>query len=637
MGQYGFSITTFGQESRERRRAGASLAALVLLSTSTAVFAQDAAHSDEAIIVTASRAIEDSHEIGSAVSVVSEADLDRGQITFIKDALQDVPGLVVSSDRPGDFTNVSIRGSNNDEVLWLIDGIELGDPSSTSTQAQADHLISADVARIEVLRGNQSSLYGSDAIGGVVNVITQRATEEGVAVNSEIEVGSYGTVNGGTSILGKTGPLDFRVTATGYRHDGPSLTDPATATVPVTEDDGYRRYGFSGRAGLAASDNLSFQVIGFWLDSFSDLDGTGTDSSDSLKKREYAFAGQGEFRSDNGAFTARATASRYTARRLYFGTWYRPEGDVYKGTKDQLALDLKYDPGGVVSLAAGGNLEWEDTDQLTNFSGVFDAGIDTKSAYGEVALRPVEGLTVTGAARLDDNSRFGSFDTYRGTLAYAVGPAKLRASYGTGAKAPGLYQLFDPSYGNPNLKVETSEGWDVGVDLALGHALVAQASYFVLDKTNEIVFDGSRPPFGGYDQWGRTKADGVEVGLMSWPTDWLQLGQTFTYIDHRQDNDLDGVYVASGRPKYVATSSATVRPIEGAELTARIRYRDGDASGFGGVTDDYVVADLLGSYRFSEGVELFARVVNLFDESYQVTYGTNTLGTSVYGGVRLGF
>jgi vitamin B12 transporter len=609
---------------------------LLLLSTSAVALAQEQAEND-AIIVTASRATENPHDIGSAVSVITDAKLQRDQITFVKDALLDVPGVAVSSDRPGDFTNVSIRGSNNDEVLWLIDGIELGDPSSISTQFQADHLITADVSRIEVLRGNQSSLYGSDAIGGVVNIITKRATQQGIAVNSELEVGSHGTVNAGTSVLGKSGPVDFRVTATGYRHEGPSLADPATATSPVTEDDAYWRHGLSGRAGVAASDNLSFQVIGFWLDSFADGDDTTADSADAAKKREYAFAGQGEFHSDDGAFTARATASRYGTRRLYFGTWFRPEGDVYKGTKDQLALDLKYDTGGIVSVAAGGNLEWEDTDQLTNFSGAFVAGIHTRSVYGELAVRPIENLTLTGAARLDDNSRFGSFDTYRATAAYVIGPAKLRASYGTGAKAPGLYQLFDPSYGNPELKVEESDGWDVGVDLALGHSLTAQASYFVLDKTHVIGFDGSRPPFGGNEQWGRTTADGVEFGLAAQPLGWLQLSQTFTYINHRQDNDLDGVYVGSGRPRHIATSTVTVLPMDGVELTARVRYRDGDSSGYGGVTDDYVVADLLGSYRYSDGMELFARVVNLFDEKYQVTYGTNTLGTSVYVGARLGF
>lgn len=609
------------------------LAPLGAVLCTSAAWAQDG---DEAIVVTASRVTSEAREIGSAITVVSEADLERNQITFIKDALQDVPGVVVSSDRPGDFSNVSIRGSNNDEVLWLIDGIELGDPSATSTQFQADHLISTDVARMEVLRGNQSSLYGSDAIGGVINIITRRATEDGIGVSAEVETGSHKTINGGASILGKSGPVDFRVTATGYQHDGPSLADPRTGTSQITEDDTYWRYGLSGRIGVAATDNLTFQAIGFWLDSFSDLDDTTADNFNTVKKEEYAFAGQGEYRGNNG-ISAKITASRYVAERLYFGTWNRPEGDLYEGTKDNIAVDLGYDTGGVISLAAGANFEWEDVDQVTANTGDFVAGIDTRSGYGEIAVRPVEGLTLTGAARIDDNSRFGSFDTYRGTAAYVIGPVKLRASYGTGAKAPGLYQLFDPTYGNPNLRVEESKGGDVGFDLAFNDRVAIQASYFFMKKSDEIVWDGSVGEQGGYDQYARTRVQGVEFGLSAQPFDFLRLSQTFTYLDHESDPLNNGNYSDSGRAKYIGSTSVTLMPVEGAEITARVRYRDEDSSGWGGTADDYVVADLLGSYDLSDNVQLFGRIVNLFDKWYQVSYGTNTLGRSAYGGIRVSF
>jgi vitamin B12 transporter len=593
---------------------------------------------DATIIVTASRATTSAREIGSSVSVITREDISRGQITFVKDILQDMPGVLVSSDRPGSYTSVSIRGSNNDEVLWLIDGIKLGDPSSTSTQFQADHLISSDVARVEILRGNQSSLYGSDAIGGVINIITRRATEDGISISGEAEGGSHGTLNGGASVIGKNGPVDFRLTATGYRHDGPSLTDPRTATSPVTEDDEYWRYGLSGRVGVEASQNLSFSATGFWLNSFSDLDNTTSDSLNTVKKKEYAIAGQGLYESSDGKFKAKLTGSRYVARRLYFGTYNRPEGDLYKGIKDDLSLDLSYDTGGILSLAAGGGLEREKTDQITFYSGDFFAKVNTKSAYGEIALRPVEGMTVTGAARIDDNSRFGTFDTYRGTIAYVTGPLKLRASYGTGAKAPGLYQLFDPTYGNASLQAEKSRGGDIGFDLTLNQDLTVSASYFFLKKKNEIVFDDGRPPFGGYDQYGLTRASGVEFEIKAKPLDWLGLSQSFTYTDHEVFDLVAGDYENSGRPKYTATSSVTVSPLEGAEFTARARFRDGDSSSlYTPASKAYAVVDLLGSYRISENFEIYGRVVNLFDKWYQVSYGTNTLGRSVYGGIRFSF
>jgi vitamin B12 transporter len=595
---------------------------------------------DGTIIVTASRAVEEAPQIGSAISVITVQDLQKNQITFVKDALIDQAGIIASSDRPGALTNVSLRGSNNGEILWLIDGIKLGDPSLISTGYQSDHLTSRDISRIEILRGNQSSLYGSDAIGGVINIITQRATEEGMKLNAEVEGGSHGTINGGASVIGKSGAIDYRITGTGYRQGGPSLADPRTASPAgsATEDDEYWRYGVSGRVGLQATNNLSLQAIGFWQDSFTDLDNSRSDSNDTVKKKEYAFAGQAAYISDDSRFKADLTGSRYVARRLYFGNFYSSDGDLFRGTRDNIALNLSAKDLGPLSLAVGGNYEWQRTNQVTLFSGGFKARIRIGSVYAEAALRPTEALTLTGAIRHDDNSRFGSFDTYRGTFAYVIGALKLRASYGTGAKAPGLYQLFDLNYGNPTLEAETSKGGDIGFDLAVSDSVNAQVSYFFNRKKNEIGFDNGRGLFGGYAQFGRTRAQGIEFALAVHPAPWLTVNQTVTYVEHKIDQSLsgNGAFVDSGRPKLAATTSVSLNPVESASITARVRTRDGDASSsFSPPTRAYVVADLLASYKVTDKIELYGRVVNLFDRWYQVSYGSQSLGRSVYGGVRV--
>jgi len=616
---------------------------LLLASAAAPAFAQDQVPAgDDEVIVSASRVPLNAREIGSAVTVVTAEDLKREQITFVKDIFQDLAGVQITSDRPGDLTSVSIRGSDNDQVLYLIDGIELGDPSSTSTQYQSDHLTTADIARVEVLRGNQSSLYGSDAIGGVVNIITKRAKDEGLLVNAQGEYGSYNTLNGAASIIGKKGVLDFRLTASGYKHDGPSLADPATGTS--VEEDEYWRYGFSGRAGAAVTSNIDLQLIGFWQNSHADLDATNGDSTDTVRKKEWAYAAQASYRSDDSALRASATASRYVAQRRYFGTWNRTDGDLYEGTKDVLAVNASYDKGGLLGVAVGGNYEEEYTDQLTSFSGAFDAKITTKSAYAELALRPVHGLTITGAARIDDNSRFGSFDTYRVTGAYVVenaiggGDVKLRASYGSGAKAPGLYQLFDPSYGNANLKVETSEGGDVGVDFNFGSQFSAQFSYFFAKTRNEIVFDGGRPPFGGYAQFGKTRKSGIEIAFDLRPVEWLKIRQSYTYLEAEQDPRENDVWVDLKRPKHGGSTSITLTPVERLSITARARYRDRNASSsFSPATKGYEVVDLLASYGITDNVEVYGRVTNLFDKQYQMAFGKNALGRSAYGGIRLTF
>jgi vitamin B12 transporter len=613
----------------------------ILLATSaTPAFTQEpTATTNDDIVVTASRVPLTAREVGSAVTIVTAENLQRDQIIFAKDILQDLAGVQISSDRPGDANSVSIRGSDNDQVLFLIDGIELGDPSLISTQYQSDHLTTGDVARIEVLRGNQSSLYGSDAIGGVVNIITKRAKDDGILVNAQGEYGSFETLNGAASIIGKAGALDFRVTGSGYKHDGPSLADPATGTS--AEEDEYWRYGFSGRAGLAASANFDLQLIGFWQDSYADLDDTNADSLDTVRKKEWAYAGQASFRSDDSALRATATASRYVAQRRYSGMWNRPDGDLFEGTKDVLALNASYDKGGIFGLAVGGNYEEEYTDQLTAFSGVFNAKITTKSAFAELALRPARGLTITGAARIDDNSRFGSFDTYRITGAYAIedaiggGDVKLRASYGSGAKAPGLYQLFDPTYGNPDLQVETSEGGDVGIDFNFGERFAAQFSYFFARTRNEIVFDCNALSPGCYLNLGKTRKSGIEMAFDLRPTDWLTIRQSYTYLEAEQRS---AGWEDLGRPSHSGSTSITLTPVERLSISARARYRDRNASSsFSPATEGYEVVDLLASYGITGNVEVYARVVNLFDKQYQMSYGKNALGRSAYGGVRLNF
>lgn len=625
---------------------GISAAALLCAGISTPALA-DSAPGDDSIIVTASRIPLAPSQIGSAITIVSTEQLRQGQIIFTKDALQDLAGVQITTDRPGDQVSVNIRGSDNNQVLWLIDGIRMGDPSLISTEFQADNMTAADIGRIEVLRGNQSSLYGSDAIGGVINIVTRRATEDGLQMSAEAEGGSYGTASGAASILGKQGAVDFRLTASGYSQDGPSLADPYTASPAgsVTENDRYWRYGLSGRVGVALTDTFSLSAQGFWQKSRTDYDGDTNfdglpdDTDDVVRKQEYTVAVRADYLSLDRKLRADASISRYVADRLFTGPFNAPEGDTYTGTKDTANVNAGYN-GGVWSVAVGGSLEREKTDQTTFFSGSFRQQIDTKSIYGEVALRPVENLTVTGAARVDDNSRFGTFDTYRGTVAYVVtdvagaNSVKFRASYGTGAKAPGLYQLFDPTYGNPDLKAQTSEGWDAGVDVNFDR-LVAQISYFSNRTKNKIAFED----LGGfnfkYAQFDRARERGIEVAFTLKPVKGVEVRQSFTYLEAEKLDGGETLWADIGRPRHSGSTSVTVTPVDRLSLTARARYRSRNAASFGGITAPFAVVDLLASYGITDRIEVYGRVTNLFDKEYQMTFGTNALNRAAYGGVRV--
>lgn len=601
----------------------------------------------ETVTVTASRLDLAPREIGSAITAIDRVAIEAGQIIALKEVLQDVPGMQITAGRPGGSTNISIRGSDNDQVLFLFDGIELGDPSSTSTQFSSDNMTSLDIERVEVLRGNQSSLYGSDAIGGVINIITQRATEDGVRFNAEAEAGGYLGVSsaagdhllkrGGVSMLGKRGPLDFRLTATGTVTEGPSIADPRTGTN-VTEDDNYWVWALSGRVGYEFSETLKGQIVSFYNSSSTDLDNTTSDSLNNVDKKDLGLAVQLTHETTDSNWKNELTLSRYNAERLYFGPTYSSAGDLYDGTKDAALFITRYNGFDKVQISAGLNWEDESTDQDTGFSGSFSEGVSTSSVFAEVAFNPVEALSITVAARLDDNERFGQFDTYRVTGAYflpatlAGGDVKLRASFGTGAKAPGLYQLYDPTYGNADLKVETSQSMDAGVDINWTNASL-EFSVFNNEVEDEIAFGyPAGKPDGGYIQFGQTKTQGIEIGGRFSPTSWLSLSQSFMVLDAQ--NEQTGLWL--GRPRYSGSTSVTAQVTDRFDLTTRLRYRSDNVSG-SRHTAGFVTVDLLGNYDLNDRIELYGRLVNGLDHQYQLSYGRNELNRSLYLGLRARF
>lgn len=601
--------------------------------------APDVFVASEGVVVSASRAQLPARAVGSAVTVVTREEIERSQSRRVADVLQDIPGVRVDQTRRGQVTGINIRGSGANRVLVLLDGIRLADPSNISTQFTFDHLTSLDIERIEVLRGNQSSLYGSDAIGGVINIITRRAPQDGFLLNAEAEGGSYGAVDGGASLFWRGGIADFRLTAFGARADGPNLTDPATAFGPARENDGYSAYGLSGRAGFQFTPDVALDVTGFYATSDTDLDGFFQDSDDTVEKDEYAIGGRLTWDMLDGRLGHELSASRYNAERTFDTAFSRPEGDDYDGTFTRFGYAATARPLDAVTVVAGASWEQEETDQLTAFSGDFSARTETTAVFGEIAVEPLDGLTFTVAGRYDDNSRFGGFDTYRLTAAYffAATPeldVKLRGSFGTGAKAPGLFQLFDPQFGNRDLQVEDSEGWDVGFDLYWAAANLAfEATYFRNDITNEIGF-GPRDDLGGasgYIQFGKTEAEGVELGLAAQPLDWLRLGASHTWLV-AQNGETDRWL---GRPRHVGSATVTVGPADQWSISGRARYATENASGFGGVTGDYVTFDVLGAYRLTDQVEVFGRVENLFDADYQTVWGQFEPGVTAFAGLRV--
>jgi vitamin B12 transporter len=579
----------------------------------------------ESIIVTANRTGLEARQIGSAVTVITADDIESAQALFAKDILQDVAGVQISNDRPGAVTGIYVRGSDSDQVLVLLDGLELGDPSLISTAFQFDHLNTADIERIEVLRGNQSSLYGSDAIGGVINVITRKPDAVGMRFDIDAEAGSYGMRRVDAAISGDTGLVDYRFGVNSLSADGPSRADPDAG--PATEDDAYDRRGFNGQLGFALTPGLELRLRAAMSETETELDGTGQDETfaPAIDKDESVYALTLVHDNAGSRWHHEFAFSAYEAERFYDSS-----DDRLTGEKENLRYWSGFDATDRVSVAFGIDLEEERTDQVTSFSGNFLAGNTTDSLFAEVAVMPADRLTFTVAARSDDNERFGTFDTYRLTAAWVLatsGPeTKLRTSWGTGAKAPGLYQLFDPTFGNKSLGVEQSDGYDIGADWTWDGGARLELSYFKLDIDNEIDFQWP----DGFLNLGETMARGVEV-YYSRPfgprVDWSFSYAYLASHDRQTESWL-------GRPRNAATTQLTIDATSEITLTARARYRGMNAASFGGLTDSFVVFDLLGSYALNDTMEIYARIVNLFDQDYQYEWGSSTYDRSGFAGIR---
>lgn len=610
-------------EWRRGRACFLPVAAVAVLMASRAAAQVD---DRQAIIVTGSRTGLEARQIGSAVTVVNAEAIESDQILLVKDILQDVPGVQISNDRPGAVTGVYLRGADNDQVLVLLDGIELGDPSNISTQFQFDHLNASDIERIEILRGNQSSLYGSDAIGGVINIITRKPPEAGIDVGVDAETGAFGQRRLGAAVSADAGLIDYRFSTDSLALDGPSRADPKVG--PADEDDAYSRTGFDGRLGFQVSSRLRLQLNGFRSDTRTDLDGSGQDATTTpgIDKAESAYALGLTREGARGRWHHELGYSRYGADRLYPAS-----GDRLSGEKENLKYTSVLSPSDRISLAFGMDLERERTDQLTSFSGSFVAANATDSLFAELALTPVDPLTLTFAARGDDNDRFGYFGTHRITAAYRLaiaGPeAKLRASWGTGAKAPGLYQLFDPSFGDTGLGVEQSHGYDVGADLFWPGGAQIELSYFATRIENEIDFEWPV----GYLNLGGTRAAGIETYFSVPIGERIDWSLSYTYLAS-YDTRTDAWF---GRPRNTASARLSLQATDRLGLGARARYRSRNAASFGGETPGFVVVDLLGNFELGERIEIYGRIVNLFDRDYEYEWGSSTYGRSVFAGIRL--
>ena len=600
------------------------------------------------IVVTATRAAQPLSEIGQAVTVIDRAEIERRQTTIVSDLLSTTPGVTVTRNGTvGALTSVRIRGAEADQTLVVIDGVRVNDPSSTGGGFNFGNLLSSSVERIEILRGPNSVPWGSQAIGGVVNIITAAPTE-GVQARANAEYGYADSVFASAGVSGKSGPVSGSLTG-GYLR-----TDGISSAASGTERDGYRQYGATGRVGVEFAPGIGLDLRGYFADSKVDID-DGFDPktfvvADSLAygttQELYGYAGLHANLAD-GRFNNRVA---FTIADINRDNFTKPGGDISfigRGRSERYEYQGDFRPLDQVRVVAG--VERENS-RFNDGSTFAHTGIT--SVYGQLIVKPLDILTITGGVRNDDHDDFGSHTTFGANAALALHTGTtVRASYGEGFKAPTLYQLFS-DYGNGFLAPETARNFDIGVEQAfLGNRARVGVTYFNRRTRNQIDFRDCSPaeqttagsicvdrPFGVYDNIARAEAAGVEFTLALRPVDALTLTANYSYIDtkNRSIGDNFGNDLAR-RPKQTASVDADYRFAFGLSVGGTVTMVGDSFDDAANTTrlDGYALASVRAEVPINDRIALYGRVDNLADARYQTIAGYGTYGRAAYGGVRL--
>jgi vitamin B12 transporter len=611
---------------------------------------EEAAAAGDTIVVTANRTARPIDTVGQAITVLDTATIEQRQSVTVADLLRQTPGVSVARNGGiGGVTSVFIRGAESDQTVALIDGVKINDPSSPGGGFNFGELLIGNIARIEVLRGAESVLWGSQAIGGVVNMITRQPTEA-LTVNARGEGGWHGTGQGVANVAGRVGPVSASLGG-GY-----FTTEGTSAAAVGTERDGYRNYGANGSVNIALADAVSVDLRGFYSNGRADYDGFAPPTFAFGDTQEYSeteqWVGYGGLNVAlfDGKFRNRFAYARTQVNRATFDAAQTPaETFRARGRNERLEYQGNVDLNDAVRATFGA--EREVSRLFTDgFGAVSNARARIWGVYGQLSVMPVTGLTVSGGVRHDDHDRFGGATTASASGAYTPngGNTVLRASYSEGYKVPSLYQLFG-DYGNRTLRPERSHGWDAGVtQRALDGAVEASATWFHRTSTDLISFVScaagaggicTNRPFGTYDNIARARAQGLELALALRPVEALTVSGAYTYLDaqNRSPGSASFGRALARRPSQSVTMNADYRwPIgltTGATVTA---VGDSlDASAPRGRLDGYVLTDARVSFPLGEHVELYGRVENLFGERYQTAAGYGTPGRAAYGGVRL--
>lgn len=613
------------------------------------------------VVVSATKTPISLRQVTSAVEVLTEQDFTRRKVKTLLEVLRLSPGVAVfQNGGPGGRANVRIRGGSASQTLVLIDGAIVN--SATAGAFNFANLTVDNVEKIEIVRGAQSTLWGSDAMGGVINVTTKRGRGP-LKAGGFFEYGSFNTLREGGHVSGGKGPVDFSLTLSRWDTTGISQINYRRG---ASERDAYRNWQASSRAGVALPSDGRLDVNFRWWNSSITIDNSfGPSDVIKAKNDSEQFIFSGTYRQPlTDWWTHVLTLSRsqeallnvpgIRRRNLTTGTSGVPFGDPNEIRVLANRIESQHDfrLNQYVTLTMGYQFREQTGENDGGFSPFPEKIVSSHAGFSQVQLSLFDRFFATAGVRHDGYHTFGDATTYRVTGGYLVKETntKLRGSYATGFRAPSINDLFFPNYGNPDVQPEKSQSFDVGVDQTLfADGVKISGGYFwnrYRDRIGRIEDEicETLSTFGSCaGNVDSAKSQGWEVGIdlvLARDQQWmkrLELKGHYTMTLTR--NLVTGTRLARW-PVDQASLSVRYQPIDPLSMTLDFRFvgsqndkdrAQNDTQRLG----SFDVLNLAVTYDVSERIEAYVRVDNLLDEEYEEILFYGTPGRSIFGGVRV--
>ncbi len=611
------------------------------------------------IVVTATKTEIAKKETGVSITVITDKEIEQRGKQMVIDVLKDVPGITTyQTGALGGLSSVFMRGAEETHLLVLVDGVKMNDPSNVDRSFDFANLTTDNVERIEVVRGPMSTLYGSDATAGVINVITRRGKGK-PKLTMRAEGGSYSTFRESVSIDGGTDTTFYSFSVSRTDICGFSKASKEPGTTDKLEDDRYENTTVSSRLGFSPFSKSWITLSFRYVDALAELDdGAFYDDPNYVQETKQMSSILGF---DQEIFTW--WRHKISLSYMNIVRRYRDEVDVDEpneftdswlqgnhrrgewqhiftiGDIDEITGGIEYEQDSMTSL------DYSDAGFGPSTTEFDEQRVRTAAYYLQNHLKLLKHIFVTAGIRVNDHEEFGTKNTYQvsGSIIIPFVKTRLKGNYATGFRAPALNQLYDTAWttGNKDLKPEESKSYDFGIEQPIwGERLIIDVAYFATTYDNKIDLDA----MWKYVNKEKVETSGLEGSLRFTPIESLRIDASYTYTREAEDEETDERLLR--RPEHQASGYLNWAFIKGANINIGVIYiGKRDDAWYNEATftteeeelDSYYLVNMGASYWISENIQVFGRVENLTDKEYENPIGYEIAGRSYYGGLKATF